>query len=285
MKTLANHEGRILPLEEVRISPLDRGFLFGDSVYEVLRIYQGKAWLEKEHFDRLERSLKEIRIEGVDIDRLRKRMHETISAGPYHDAQVYLQITRGAAPRRSHPIPKGIAPLELLWVEEIGDPYAAHREPGVRVITQPDLRWRRCDIKSTNLLGNILATTAAKEADCSEAILYRPDGVVTEATHSSFFGVKEGAIVTTPQSGEILPGITRSFLFQLTERAKIPVREEVLRLEALPSMDETFLTGTTSEVLPIVEIDGKSVGSGKPGPVTRKLQAAYREAVAEFLLG
>src|SRR5262249_21639518 len=148
----------------------DRGFLFGDAVYEVLRVYQGKPWLEDEHFARLARSLDALRIHSVDTERLRRSMHETIAAGPFREATVYIQITRGAAPR-SHPFPAGATPLEFLFGQESRAPYAAARRDGAGVLTHPDQRWDRCDIKSTNLLGNVLAMQAAKEAGCLEALL------------------------------------------------------------------------------------------------------------------
>src|SRR4051794_5085737 len=153
MPPLANIHGELLPLADVKISPLDRGFLFGDAVYEVLRVYQGKPWLEQEHFDRLARSLEEIHIKGVDVPRLRRRMHETIRAGNFGESTVYLQVTRGAAPRR-HAFPKDAVPLELLWVQEYFGYYAEMCKAGCSAVTYPDLRWHRCDIKSTNLLAN-----------------------------------------------------------------------------------------------------------------------------------
>ena len=210
MNPLANLHGKILPLDEVTISPLDRGFLFGDAVYEVLRIYQGKPWLEQEHFDRFERSINEIHIKGVDMPRLRRRMHETIKAGGFGEAMVYLQVTRGAAPRK-HAFPKDIVPLELLWVQEYPDSYRPLCETGCGVITYPDLRWHRADIKSTNLLANVLANQASSEAGCAEAILYLPDGTLTEASHSSFFAVKNNQLHTTPLKANVLPSITRVY--------------------------------------------------------------------------
>src|SRR5205814_650019 len=151
MDPLANLNGAILPLAEARIPVLDRGFLFGDAVYEVLRVYQGKPWLLEEHMARLARSLEAIRISGVDLDRLRQRMQATLDAGAFREALVYIQITRGAAPRRAHKFPAGVQPLELLWVDEFLDPYGAARQNGAAALTQPDNRWDRCDIKSTNL--------------------------------------------------------------------------------------------------------------------------------------
>jgi len=279
---LANLDGQRLPLSEVRISALDRGFLFGDAVYEVLRVYQGKPWLEQEHFDRLAYSLNAIRITGIDLPRLRQRMHETIAAGSFQESTVYIQITRGAAPR-SHAFPAGVKPLEFLFVQEFTDSYREARVSGAKVILQPDIRWGRCDIKSTNLLGNILAMQAAKEAGCLEALLYLPDGTLTEGTHTSLFGVADGLLLTAPNSPEILPGITRQLTLRLAERASVPVRQQALERRHLDVISELFVTGTTSEVMPIVEVDGKGIGAGQPGPITRRLQQAYNDEVKVFL--
>jgi D-alanine transaminase len=282
---LASLNGETLPLAEVRVPALDRGFLFGDAVYEVLRIYQGRPWLEEEHFRRLAHSLEAIRIAGVDLGRLRRRVHETIAAGPFGEALVYIQVTRGAAPRRTHAWPADLPPLELLWVDEFHDPYAEQRRAGAAVLSQPDVRWDRCDIKSTNLLANVLAMQAAKEAGCLEALFYLPDGTLTEGSHTSFFGVLDGTVLTAPNSNAILPGITRGLVLRLADRAGIAVRETVLRREDLGRVSELFLTGTTSEVLPVVRVDSRPIADGRPGPVSRRLQEAYRDAVREFVGG
>jgi D-alanine transaminase len=279
---LANLNGQTLPLAEAKISALDRGFLFGDAVYEVLRVYQGKPWLEAEHFARLGRSLEAIRIGGVDLDRLRRRMRETIAAGPFREATVYIQITRGAAPR-SHAFPKDQTPLEFLFVQEFVDPYTEARQSGASAVLQADIRWERCDIKSTNLLANVLLMQSAKEAGASEAILYLPDGSLTEGTHSSLFGVKGGVLITAPNSPAILPGCTRRLLFRLAGERGVPVQERMLRRDELPDIAELFMSGTTTEVLPVVRVDGRRVGAGEPGPVTRGLQEAYRAAVKAFV--
>ncbi|MBI3411249.1 MAG: aminotransferase class IV [Planctomycetes bacterium] len=281
--TLANLHGHIMPLEDVRISAQDRGFLFGDSVYEVLRVYGGRPWLEEEHWQRLKHSLDAIRIEGVDLERLRRRMHETLAAGPFDEAMVYLQVTRGAAPRR-HAFPKDTVPLELLWVQDYDDgPTAKGRTTGVAVITRPDIRWGRCDIKSTNLLANVLVNQEAAEAGAAEAILYLPDGTLSEASHSSFFTVKAGALQTTPLKANILPGITRKFLISLAQKAGILVREATLKREELFHVDELFLAGTTSEVLPVVAVDGRPIADGKPGPISKRLLEGHQRAVVEIL--
>jgi D-alanine transaminase len=282
MDTLANINGQCMPLAEVKISALDRGFLFGDAVYEVLRVYQGRPWLEQEHFGRLKRSLHAIQIYGVDVERLRSRMHETIAAGPFNEAIVYIQITRGAAPR-THAFPKDAVPLELLYVQPFVDPYTEARNAGASVISARDIRWERCDIKSTNLLANVLAMQHAKESGCLEAIYHLPDGTLTEGTHTSLFGVLDGSMLTAPKTNAILPGITRGLVLRLAEMTGIPVREHRLSLSQLGQVSELFLTGTTTEVLPVVRVDSQPIGSGHPGPVTRKLQESYARSVRDFL--
>jgi D-alanine transaminase len=278
---LANLDGHILPLVEAKVSALDRGFLFGDAVYEVLRIYGGRAWFADEHFARLARSLAAVRITGVDLARLRERMSATIAAGLFREAIVYIQITRGSAPRR-HTFPNDAAPLEFLYVQEFSDPYVEAREKGASVILQPDIRWGRCDIKSTNLLANVLALQAAKEAGCVEALLYLPDGTLTEASHSSLFGVQRGQLITAAHGPAILPGVTRDRIVALARQSEIAVCERNLHRNELFNVDELFLTGTTTEVLPIVRVDDQLIANGQPGPVTRRLRVLYQETVGGF---
>jgi D-alanine transaminase len=282
MEPLANVGGVLQPLSSVQVSVLDRGFLFGDAVYEVLRVYGGRPWLAGLHFDRLARSLDAVRIRGVDLDRLQERMRATIAAGPFGEATVYIQITRGSA-ARSHAFPSEATPFELLFVQEFKDPYQDARRTGTRAITQPDLRWERCDIKSTNLLANVLALQAAKEAGCPEAVLCLPDGTLTEGTHSSLFGVRDGRLMTAPNGQAILPGITRDFLLNLASKLDVPVRQECLRRADLPTVSELFFSGTTSEILPVVQVDEVMIGNGKPGTVTQRLLQAYAETVRRLV--
>jgi D-alanine transaminase len=279
---LANVNGELMPLAEAKVPVLDRGFLFGDAVYEVLRVYAGRPWLEDEHFARLGRSLAEVRIGGVDLARLRHRVRETIAAGPFREATAYLQVTRGAAPR-THAFPQQSVPFELVSVQPYADPYVEARRTGCAVVTRPDLRWGRCDVKSTNLLGNVLAMQSAKEAGCIEALLHRPDGALTEGTHCSLFGVVAGVLRTAPKTSAVLPGVTRDLVVRLAARAGVPLEEQCLTLGELPRSAELFLTGTTAEVLPVTAVDGRPVGDGRPGPVTRRLQAAYGETLRLFL--
>jgi D-alanine transaminase len=281
METLAHVGGRIVPLKDVTVSVMDRGFLFGDAVYEVMRVYRGRAFLADEHFTRLARSLDAIRIHGVDVEALRERMLETIAAGPFQEAIVYIQVTRGVAPR-AHAFPKDTKPFELLYVQEYVDPYGDKRQQGAAVITQPDIRWDYCEIKSTNLLPNVLAYQKAREADCVESLLVLPDGKLTEGTHSSFFAVLDGVVRTAPKSPLILPGCTRDLVIRLARDLQLRVLEESISRTDLGKISELFLSGTTTEVFPIIKVDGAPVGSGKTGEITRALQIAYARAVEEL---
>jgi D-alanine transaminase len=269
-----------MPLADVRIPALDRGFLFGDAVYEVIRVYAGRPFLFDEHIARLARSLEAIRIHGIELPRLKQRVLDTIAAGPFREATVYIQVTRGAAPR-SHPFPANVEPLEFLYVQPFIDPYVETRTHGVAVITTPDLRWERCDIKSTNLLANVLAAQAAKEAGAFEAVFHLADGRLLEGTHTSLFGVLDGRLLTAPQSPGILPGITRGLILRLAREQQVPLHEHTLMLPDLARVSELFLTGTTSEVMPVVRVDRQAIGDGSPGPVTRRLQEAYRRLSRE----
>lgn len=281
---LANINGEICPLSEAKVPALDRGFLFGDAVYEVMWVDQGRMWLEEEHFIRLERSLKLIRIEGVDIPTLTARVYETINAGNFKNAIVYIQITRGSAPR-SHAFPKNVKPFEFLFVQEFNDPYSEMREKGIHLLSRPDIRWDHCDIKSTNLLANVLAIQDSKEAGCHEVLFYLKDGTITESAHSSLFGVLDGVLYTSPCSDLILPGITRNHILNLTTKAEIPTREKSLHIELLGQVSELFISGTTSGVLPVVTVDNKPIGDGKPGPITRKIEKAYWDSVKAWNSG
>lgn len=275
-----------MPLDEVRVSVLDRAFLFGDAVYEVLRVYRGRPFLEQEHLDRLRRSLKEVAIHS-DVDRIAARMHETLHNSGAQEGLIYIQVTRGEAPR-THRFPDdGTRPNELIYVQSFGeDPYAIQREEGASAVTVPDLRWKRCDIKSVNLLANCLAAQTAAEHGCLEALLVAADGTITEGSHMSAFGVLDGKVLTSPLSPSILPGITRALITKLAYRCEVTIQETPFRVSDLPTLDELFLTGTTSEVLPLVQVDQQQIGNGRPGPITRRLQRAYLEFLNdEYPLG
>jgi D-alanine transaminase len=284
MTSLACLNGEILPVEEARVPILDRGFVFGDSVYEVYRLYSGRGWLEAEHRERLRRSLAEMQFPPVDLDRLFERARRTVELSDVREGMVYIQVTRGVAPR-AHAFPDPpVPPTEVIIVRPYDDgPTQRLRETGVPVIGHPDLRWGRCDVKSTNLLGNVLALEHAKRAGAYEAILIDRDGLVTEATHSSVLWVRDGRLEGTPDGPEILPGTKRHFVQSLAPRAKLSFVESKITFDDLLGSDEVMLLGTTIEVLPIVSINGHPVGDGTPGPVARRLQAAYSTSVETWL--
>lgn len=286
MESLACLNGELLPADQARVPIWDRGFLFGDAVYEVFRLYEGRCWLEEAHLTRLRRSLESLEFEPIDLDALMARVRRTIDASGIGEGTLYVHFTRGVAPR-AHAFPNPpVPPTELIVVRPYDDaPTARKRETGVRVMTRPDLRWKRCDIKSTNLLANVLAYQAAHRAGCEEAVLFGEDGRVTEATHSSVIWVRGGRLEGTPDGTGILPGTTRGLLLKLAAEIGIPFAGAEVTVPELVAADEVFLLGTSTEVLPIVRVDDSPIADGRPGPVARRLQAAYQQAVERWLGG
>jgi D-alanine transaminase len=284
MESLACLNGELVPVDQARVPIWDRGFLFGDAVYEVMRIYQGRCWLEEEHFGRFRRSLESMEFPEVDLGGLAARMHRTISASEVEEGTAYLHVTRGVAPR-AHAFPDpAVPPTELIVVRHYDDMQTSrNRESGVATLSHPDLRWKRCDVKSTNLLANVMAHEAAHRAGCFEAILVGEDGLVTEATHSSVLWVRDGRLEGTPEGPGILPGTTRQFLIKAAHDAGIPYADARLSLDDLKRVDEVVLVGTTIEVLPVIRIDDSPISAGQPGPVCRNLQAIFREAIEQWL--
>jgi D-alanine transaminase len=272
--------GEFLPQQEARISVLDRGFLFGDGIYEVTRAFQGRFIDEERHWRRFESGARELRLrfpQGLTRESLRGILERLLRDNGHAqgDASVYVQLTRGAAPR-AHAFPSEDTPPTLYaYCAPFQVPWEL-RLRGVEVVTHPDLRWARCDIKTVNLLPNVLARQRAKEAGAFEALLVR-EGFLTEGSASSVFGVVGGELYTYPRGPHILPGVTRAVVLELAREVGLRVREEPLRLDGRERWQELFLTGTTSDVQPIVSVDGTPVGEGRPGPVCRALQAAlYR---------
>ena len=271
-------DGRFTPKSEVRVSPDDRGFLLGDGIYEVAAAYDGRFVALDRHMDRLRRSLRESRIDESVADPLETVFQELLDRNGFSESgksMVYLQVTRGAAPR-SHAFPK-VACRPTVYAYAAPFPNMGDLESGVGAITRPDLRWSRCDIKVISLIANCLANQEAKEAGAFEAILIR-NGMALEGTHTSFFGVKDGIIRTAPLSNFILPGITREITIEAALRDGIEVIEEPIPEAELSSMEELFITGTTTEVVPIVRLDGAPVANGTPGPVTVRTMELYRSA-------
>lgn len=272
-------DGRYIAKNEVRVSPDDRGFLLGDGIYEVAAAYDGRFVALDRHMDRLRRSLAGSRIDGSVADPLETVFQELLERNGFGEsgkAMVYLQVTRGVAPR-SHAFPK-VPCRPTVYAYAAPFPDMGNLEAGVGAITRPDLRWSRCDIKVISLIANVLANQEAKESGAFEAILIR-DGVALEGTHTNFFAVKVGIVRTAPLSNLVLPGITRELVIEALLRAGIELVEEPVAADELAAMDELFITGTTTEVVPIVRLDGKPVGDGSPGPVTSRIAQLYRNAI------
>lgn len=268
---------QMMPKDEVRIDPEDRGYQFGDGVYEVIRVYRGKTFAEKAHMDRLKRSLQELRIPFSYSEKdLSKRFQELIEAERVTDGIIYLQVTRGTAPR-SHAFPEKATANLVAYASSYPRPVEMIEQGGEAVLFE-DIRWLRCDIKSLNLLGAVLAKQSAKERRAVEAIQHR-DQVVTEGSASNVFIIKEGTLYTHPSNHLILNGITRQIVIKLAEELGIPLQEVPFRVDDLLTADEAFITGTTTEVTPIIRVEGKEIGSGKPGEITRKLQAAFEREI------
>ncbi len=278
MSELVFLNGNFVPREKALISADDRGFQFADGVYEVIKYYGGKPFRMKNHLDRLRHSLGEVQIRYAGLAGLPGIFDDLLVQNGLvgKDAAVYLQISRGAHPRVHH-FP-GI-PEPTVYAFAFPFPsFTTMLEEGIRVITAEDIRWLRCDIKSVSLLPNTMLYQQAVESGAGECILFR-NGMVTEATHSSVLGVKNGTVITHPLSNLILPGITREVVLEICRENGIPVLEESIPDEVLQGLDEVFLTGTGSEVMPVVQVNNRMIGKGKPGPLTCFLQEKFFEKV------
>lgn len=265
-----------LEKDEAKISPNDRGFIFADGIYEVVKYYNGKAFRYEDHLIRLQRSLSEIGIEFSQTDKLESIFNELLTQNKMlgRHAGIYLQITRGTAPRVHH-FPKDVEPTVYAFTFDLPS-FTQKLENGIKVIAQEDIRWQRCDIKSVSLLPNTMLYNKAAENGAGESILVR-DGFVTEATHSSVFAVKDGVVITRPLSNLILPGITRKVVLEICVANEIPVEEHLFTKDELLEMDEIFISGTGSEITPVIEVDDKIIGNKKPGEITRLIQKIFFE--------
>lgn len=277
--TTVYFNGDYLPKEQVRVSPDDRGFVFGDGVYEVVRSYGGKLFALEAHLARLEFGVCELGITGVNTSALGEVAVELLRRNDLTtgDATVYFQVTRGSAPR-SHSFPDPPVPptvyLQAGRFRPKSDP-----AKGVAAITVPDIRWARCDIKTVQLLPNVLANQQARAAGVGDALFVR-DGVLLEGSHSALFFVFGEEVRTAPRNNYILPSITRGILLDLCRSSGIPAREAPVFVQDLPRATEAFIAGTTTEVMPLVQIDGRPVGDGTPGPVTRRLQQLFQGRIS-----
>lgn len=278
MPDIACVNGRFGPLAEAVVSIEDRGFQFGDGVYEVIRTYRGKPFALEEHFSRLERSAQALHLSlGHTKDQWIALVQEGLRLSRFPETKIYLQVTRGQAPR-DHPFPVSITTTTVLTFRELHPLDASIRKAGVRAITLDDIRWGRCDIKSVNLLANVLARQRAKEAGAFEAILVRDD-LVTEGSVSNVMVVRNGVLETAPEGHRILSGVTRAIVLDLARKEGLPVVEKFVGRKDLLAASEVFLTGTTVEVLPVVHIDGQAIGAGVPGRLSQLLSRRW-EALA-----
>jgi len=282
MPEIACVNGQFMPLDEAVVPIEDRGYQFADGVYEVLVTYGGKPHAMESHLRRLERSLTELMFE-VDIGNgglaVERAVVEGIARAGYAETFVYLQITRGVAPRR-HQLPDPLpAPTVVMTFKEFHRQPEEEYEAGIRAITTRDLRWRRCDVKSVSLLPNILAQEEAARVGASEALLVDEAGRLTEGATTSCFRVSGGELCTTPPGNHILPSVTRGILLELAEEIAVPVREAWSTPAEYLAADELFIAGTGLEVMPVVALDGHTIGEGRRGPVARRLREAFLESV------
>ncbi len=274
---IAFFNGQYLPREEIFISPDDRGFLFADGLYEVVLCVQGKPFCLQDHIERLERGAVQLHFPVSEFMWLHEVVAELLQKNRLEnsDAVVYMQITRGAAPR-NHPFPSTKTPLTTyVFVRPFDQtPAEEARKRGIAAITVADQRWARCDLKTIGLTANILANQQAVEAGVGEAIFVR-DGVLLEGSHSNFAGVRNGTLVTFPACHRILDGVTRQQTLAIASSLKIPVAFEPVFADDLESYDEFMVLATTMKVTPIVRLDGQDIGDGVPGEVVRRLQKEF----------
>jgi D-alanine transaminase len=268
--------GKLSPIEQATVSVLDRGFIFGDGVYELVPVYSRVPFRLEEHLARLERSLGETRIRNpYSRAQWRAHVYQLIDAQPFDDQSVYFQVTRGVA-KRDHAFPKNVEPTVFMMCNPLVNPAAAQVENGAAAVTATDNRWLRCDIKSISLVGNVLLRQLSAEEGAAETILFR-DGKLTEASASNVFIVKRGVIQSPSKSNLILPGITYDVVVELARANGLALEFRDIPEADVRAADEIWVTSSSKEVLPIVELDGKRVGDGRPGPVFRRMFQLYQE--------
>jgi D-alanine transaminase len=267
--------GAFLPLEEARVSVLDRGFIYGDGVYELIPVYGRRPFRLPHHLARLERSLQGIRLANPHTAaEWTALVTELVAKQPFDDQGVYFQVTRGVA-KRDHAFPAGVAPTVFMMSNPLATPSAQQVERGVAVVTAEDTRWRRCDLKTISLVGNVLMRQLAADADAIETVMFR-DGWLTEASASNVLIVTGGVIVAPPKDNLILPGITYDAAHEFAREAGLPFEmRPVARAEALAA-DEMWLSSSTKEVLAVTTLDGAPFGGGTPGPMFRQVHAIFQ---------
>ncbi|MFD0695904.1 D-amino-acid transaminase [Paenibacillus sp. GCM10027628] len=272
------YKDEFIDKKDLYLSPDDRGYYFGDGIYEVFRVYNGRIYEQEAHMQRLQKSASEVRIDlPFTTQEIGNILTKLVQDNGTVEGTIYMQITRGEAPR-AHPFPAGAKPVMLAYCTEVKRPLATI-QGGIQAITFEDIRWLRCDLKTLNLLPNVMAKQAALDHGVQEVVLHR-GGTVTECSASNFMMIKDHVLYTHPANNLILHGITRAVVLRLARSLQIEVKEEPFTLQQLQQADEAFITGTTVEVTPVIGVDGTPVGSGEPGPITRKLQIEFEHTFA-----
>ena len=273
---IAMIQDKIIPFDDIDPVYLDRGTFFGDGVYEVLRSYQGRIFAMDQHLQRFARSLHEIDINGIDIDNIRTRVQTAFDRADIANAKIYFHITRGSAPR-NHAADQDIKPNFLLTLTELQD-NSDNKINGIAVSTFPDWRWKRCDIKSLNLLANVLAKQDAEKKGCSEAILVNDNGEITEGSSSAFFMINaaDKQLITRPLSHDILPSITRAFVEQIAPNAGLTLIEKPYTPKDATQADELLIAVTTQDIVPVVKFDNQTIATGQPGQYTKNLIKEFK---------
>jgi D-alanine transaminase len=271
----AYFNGKLLPKDDIKISPDDRGFLFADGIYEVVRWYEGFFYDMNSHVTRLKRSLRELRINWTDGDLFPSIAYDLIKLNKLENqpAMVYLQVTRGVA-KRTHYFPSPEVPPTTYAFAWGFVPDSKLKETGIRVMLKEDIRWSRCDIKSVALLPNTLCYQEASENGLKECIFVR-NGLITEGSHSNIFFVIDGTLFTHPESNHVLSGVTRKNILRIAQESGIKIREEALLENRIRFIQEAFITNTSAEVTPVTELGGNTLGEGVPGPVTRFIRDKF----------
>ncbi|MBD3754547.1 MAG: D-amino acid aminotransferase [Gammaproteobacteria bacterium] len=278
--------GEYIPMSESQISTQDRGFLFGDGVYEVIPVYQQKLFAWEEHLQRLKNSLAAVSIANpLTDDAWLDLLNTLIAKHPWQDQFVYLQVTRGIQMQRDHLPADCLTPTIYAYTNPLKPVDDKILMQGIQVVTLEDIRWLRCDIKAIALLPNVLMKLAAKHQGADDAILVGRDGTISEGSASNVVIVKNGELLTPPNSHKLLPGVTRIVIERVATSHQLSFAERELTLKDLQSADEIWLTSSTKEALPVTLLDGEKVGSGVPGPVWNKMREHYQEYKAQFIAG
>ena len=268
--------GKFVPLEEAKIPVLDRGFIFGDGVYELVPVYSRVPFRLDEHLARLERSLSETRIRNpYSRAQWREIIFRLIDEQPFEDQGIYFQVTRGVA-KRDHALPKNVQPTVFMMSNPLVNPPAEAVEKGGSAVSAVDNRWLRCDIKSISLIGNCLLRQLSAESGGAETILFR-DGKLTEASASNVFAVRQGVILSPAKGNLILPGITYDVVTELAQANSIPIQFRDVSEVEVRGADELWVSSSSKEVLAIIELDGRKIGEGRPGPLFRRMYQLYQE--------